>query len=89
MPLHIFLGDEELLYFIIRVEVVEIQIRFQFKLVWNLQKGLKIYEGFSIFPVSAQLASSRTQSVNGPARDRAARLASRASSRLTQPDLTR
>jgi hypothetical protein len=49
MPLHIFLGDEELLYFIVRVEVIEIQIWFEFKLVCNLQKGLKIYKGFSIF----------------------------------------
>jgi hypothetical protein len=46
MPLHIFLGDEELLYFIVRVEVIEIQIWFEFKF---LQKGLKIYKGFSIF----------------------------------------
>jgi hypothetical protein len=34
MPLHIFLGDD---------------ILFEFKLVFNLQKGLKIYNGFSIF----------------------------------------
>jgi hypothetical protein len=33
MPLHILLCDEVLLYFIVRVEVVEIQIRFEFKLV--------------------------------------------------------
>jgi hypothetical protein len=46
MPLHIFLGDEELLYFIVR-EVVEIQIWFEFELVCK-QKGLKIYKGFSI-----------------------------------------
>jgi hypothetical protein len=49
MPLHIFLGDEELLYFIVRVEVSKIQIWFEFKLVCNLQKGLKLYKGFSIF----------------------------------------
>jgi hypothetical protein len=49
MPQHIFLGDEVLLYFIVRVEVIEIQIWFEFKLVCNLQKGLKIYKGFSIF----------------------------------------
>jgi hypothetical protein len=49
MPLHIFLGDEVLLYFIMRVEVVKIQIWFEFKLVCNLQKGLKIDKGFSIF----------------------------------------
>jgi hypothetical protein len=49
MPLHILLGDEELLYFVARVEVVEIQIWFEFKLLCNLQKGLKIYKGFSIF----------------------------------------
>jgi hypothetical protein len=49
MLLHIILGDGVLLYFIVRVEVVEIQIWFEFKLVCNLQKGLKIYKGFSIF----------------------------------------
>jgi hypothetical protein len=49
MSLYIFLSDEELLYFIVRVEVAEIQIWFEFKLVYNLQKGLKIYKGFSIF----------------------------------------
>jgi hypothetical protein len=49
MPLHIFLGDEELLYFIVRVEVIKIQIWFEFKLVCKLQKGLKIYKGFSTF----------------------------------------
>jgi hypothetical protein len=50
MPLHIFLDDEELLYFIVRVEVAKIQIWFEFKLDWHLQNGLKIYKGFSIFP---------------------------------------
>jgi hypothetical protein len=49
MSLHIFLDDEVLLHFIVRVEVVEIQIWFEFKLVCNLQKGLKIYRGFSNF----------------------------------------
>jgi hypothetical protein len=49
MLLHIFLGDEELLYFMVRVEVTKIQIWFEYKLVCNLQKGLKIYKGFSIF----------------------------------------
>jgi hypothetical protein len=49
MPLHIFLGDEVLLYFIVQIEVVEIQIWFEFKLVCNLQKDLKIYKWFSIF----------------------------------------
>jgi hypothetical protein len=34
------------LYFIVRVEVAEIQIWFEFKLVYNLQKSLKIYKGF-------------------------------------------
>jgi hypothetical protein len=48
MLLHIFLGAAELSYFIVRVEVVEIQIWFEFKLVCNLQKGLKIYKGFYI-----------------------------------------
>jgi hypothetical protein len=49
MLLHIFLGDEVLLYFLVRVEVIKIQIWFEFKLVCNLQKGLEIYRGFSIF----------------------------------------
>jgi hypothetical protein len=49
MLLHIFLGDEVLLYFIVRIEVIKIQIWFEFKLICNLQKGLKIYKGFSIF----------------------------------------
>jgi hypothetical protein len=49
IPLHIFLADEELLYFIVRVEVIKIQIWVEFKLACNLQKGLKIYKGFSIF----------------------------------------
>jgi hypothetical protein len=43
MPHYIFLGDEVLLHFIVRVEVVKIQIWFEFKLVCNLQNGLKIY----------------------------------------------
>jgi hypothetical protein len=30
------LDDEVLLYFIVRVEVIEIQIWFEYKLVWNL-----------------------------------------------------
>jgi hypothetical protein len=30
------LGGEVLLYFIVRVEVIKIQIWFEFKLVWNL-----------------------------------------------------
>jgi hypothetical protein len=54
MSLHIFLGDEMLLYFIVRVELIEIQIWFEFKLICNLQKclkklqkGLKNYKGFS------------------------------------------
>jgi hypothetical protein len=49
MPLYIFLCDKVLLYFIVRIEVIKIQIWFEFKLVCNLQKGLKIYKGFSIF----------------------------------------
>jgi hypothetical protein len=62
MPLHIFLGDEELLYFIVRVEVSKIQIWFEFKLVCNLQKGLKLYKGFSIFLRRTGLnSSSRTR----------------------------
>jgi hypothetical protein len=48
MSLHIFLGDEVLFYFIVCVEVIEIQILFELKLVCNLQKGLKIHKGFSI-----------------------------------------
>jgi hypothetical protein len=49
MPLHIFLGDEVLLYFIVPVEVIEIQIWLELKLVCNLQKVLKNYKGFSNF----------------------------------------
>jgi hypothetical protein len=60
MSLHIFLDDEELLYFVVRVEVVEIQIWFEFKLVCNLQKG------WAEFLVLAQPASSRAQSMNSP-----------------------
>jgi hypothetical protein len=36
MPLHIFWSDEVLLYFIVSVEVIEIQILFDFKLIYNL-----------------------------------------------------
>jgi hypothetical protein len=36
MTLHIFLGDGVLLYFIVWVEVFEIQIWFEFKLDCNL-----------------------------------------------------
>jgi hypothetical protein len=36
MMLHIFLGDKELLYFIVRLEVIKIQILFEFKSVCNL-----------------------------------------------------
>jgi hypothetical protein len=64
MPLHIFLGDEVLLYFIVRVEVIEIQICLQF--IKKIEKE-KI---FSIFPslmgqisASAQLAFSRAARV--------------------------
>jgi hypothetical protein len=49
MPLHIFLGDEVRLHFIVQVEVIKIQIWFEFKLVCNLQKCLEICRGFSIF----------------------------------------
>jgi hypothetical protein len=49
MPLHIFLGDEVLLYFFVRVQVIKIQIWFEFKLVCNLQKGSKICKWFCIF----------------------------------------
>jgi hypothetical protein len=47
MSLHIFLGDEVLFYFIVRVGVVKTQIMFEFKLVCNLQKDLKIKREFS------------------------------------------
>jgi hypothetical protein len=65
MLLHIFLGDEELSYFIVRVEVVEIQIWFEFKLVCNLQKGLKIYKGFYIFLMCIR-ANSRSRPSQSP-----------------------
>jgi hypothetical protein len=63
MPLHIFLGDEHLLYFMVRVQGAKIQIWFEYKLVSNLQKGLKIYKGFSIFPIlmAAQPATYRVR----------------------------
>jgi hypothetical protein len=37
------------LYFIVRVEVIEIQIWFEFKLVWNLEKIWKFKSLFSVF----------------------------------------
>jgi hypothetical protein len=49
MPLHIFLGDEVLLYFIVRVEVVEIQIWFEFKWVCDYKRVWKSKENFLIF----------------------------------------
>jgi hypothetical protein len=49
MSLHIFLGDEVLLYFNVQLEVMEIQIWIEFKLICNLQKGLKKYKRFSDF----------------------------------------
>jgi hypothetical protein len=65
MLLHIFLGDKVLLYFIVIVEVIKIQIWFEFKLVYNLQKGLKFIMDFLFFPsimgrnpLAAQPASS-------------------------------
>jgi hypothetical protein len=70
MSLHIFLGDEELLYFIVRVELIEIQIWLEFKLVCNLQNGLKIYKGFSIFlrriGPNSQSRPSRPPLARGP-----------------------
>jgi hypothetical protein len=90
MSLHIFLGDEELLYFIVRVEVIEIQIWFEFKLVCNLQNVLKIYKGFSIFlrriGLNSRSQLSRPPLARGP---RMARPASRARTHLAQPDPTR
>jgi hypothetical protein len=68
MLLHIFLGDEVPLYFIVRVEVVKIQIWFEIKLVCNLQKGLKFYKGFSIFLRSIGPNSQSWPSLPPPAR---------------------
>jgi hypothetical protein len=68
MLLHIFLGDEVLLFLIVRVEVIEIQIWFEFKLVCNLQKGLKIYKGFYIFLSCIGLNSRSRPSLHPPAR---------------------
>jgi hypothetical protein len=42
------LGGEVPLYFIVRVEVIEIQIWFELKLVWNLERIWKI-KAFFIF----------------------------------------
>jgi hypothetical protein len=57
-----------LLYFIVRVEVVKIQIWFEFKLVYNLQKGLKIYKGFSILLRRIGLNSQSRPGLLPPAR---------------------
>jgi hypothetical protein len=46
------LGGEVLLYFIERVEVIEIQIWFEFKLVQNLEMIWKIKKPFSYFPAA-------------------------------------
>jgi hypothetical protein len=81
MPLHIFLGDEVLLYFIVRVEVVEIQIWFEFKLVCNLQKGLKIYKGYSIFLRRIGPNSQSRPSLPPPARGQLASTAAQQSAR--------
>jgi hypothetical protein len=43
------LGGEVFLYFIVRVEVIKIQICFEFKLVWNLEKISKIKSLFHFF----------------------------------------
>jgi hypothetical protein len=43
------LGGEVLLYFIERVEVIGIQLWFEFKLVWNLEKTWKIKSLFHFF----------------------------------------
>jgi hypothetical protein len=47
---YLSLCDEVLLYFIVRVEVVAIQIWFEFKLVWNLQNRFEKDKWFPIFP---------------------------------------
>jgi hypothetical protein len=73
MSLHIFLSDEVLLYFIVRVEVIKIQIWFEFKLVCYLQKGLKIYKGFSIFLRCIGPNSWSQPSLPPPARGQASR----------------
>jgi hypothetical protein len=76
MPLHIFLCDEVLLYFIMPVKVVKIQIWFEFKLIYNLQKGLKIYKGFSIFLRRTELNPALDPADLLPRVDRSAQLAS-------------
>jgi hypothetical protein len=99
MPLHIFLVDEVLFYFIVRVEVIEIQIWFEFKLFCNLQKGLKICRGFSNFlghigsnpsPASLLPRVDRTAQlarVGGPASYRACPAPSRDPTRLARSTL--
>jgi hypothetical protein len=93
IPLHIFLGDEVFLYFIVRVEVIEIQIWFEFKLVCNLQKGLKIYKLFSIFlrciGPNSQSRPSLPPTARGPASQRQGPSVCRACTHAaegTQPD---
>jgi hypothetical protein len=43
------MGGEVLLYFIVRVEVIKIQIWIEFKLVWNLEKIWKFKRLFPVF----------------------------------------
>jgi hypothetical protein len=43
------MGGEVLLYFIVRVEVIKIQIWIEFKLVWNLEKIWKFKRPFPVF----------------------------------------
>jgi hypothetical protein len=64
MPLHIFLDDEVLLYFIVRVEVIEIQINLQFT------KKLKRKNDFLFFLAlwaEFQLRPSWPSPARGPA----------------------
>jgi hypothetical protein len=59
------LGGEVLLYFIMSVEVVAIQIWFEFILVWNLEKIWKIKSLFHFFYPSWAKTSSPAQPGDG------------------------
>jgi hypothetical protein len=83
MPLHIFLGDEELLYFIVRVEVIEIQFWLEFKLFCNLQNCLKIYKRFSIF--LRRIGPNSRSQPSRPPLTRGPRMAQRAAEQPGQP----
>jgi hypothetical protein len=67
----------------VRVEVVEIQIWFEFKLVCNLQNDLKIYKRFSI--LLRRIGPIFRSRPSRPPLARGLRMAQRAAERPGQP----